>query len=110
MRLATSQGAAWRGLYLYLGGQSAHGQQLGRVVLDPNWGVRPTLKVAVPVGWYTSCAGVRCVRQVEARIVLPYIPWRWCSATRYARPVVALYKASQWFYHKLDGRYGWGAS
>lgn len=105
--LKDAGGAAWRGRYLYF-----RGHQLGRVVLSPRneTGNRPHLTVAVPVGWYTSCAGIRCVRLASVRMPLPYVPWRWCMATRYARPVVALYQLSTWFWCRMDGRYGWAGS
>ncbi len=89
MKLLKAEGCAWRGRYLYRDG----GAQIARVVLDPHGGVRPSLTIAVG--------------RLELRIPLPFVPWSWCSATRYARPVVWLYKLSQALYHNLDGRYGW---
>jgi hypothetical protein len=102
--VTTASECAWRGLYVYV-----RGRQLARVTLDPNNGTKPTLTVALPIGWYRSCTGEIHPRLIAPRIPLPYIPWRWCMATGYARPVLAVYKASQRLYHNLDGRYGWGS-
>lgn len=87
-------GAAWRARYLY-----RDGSQVARIVVDPHDGRRPTMSLAIVIR----------KRERELRVPLPRIPWRWCVVTRYARPVVALYKASQWFWHNVDGRYGWGS-
>ena len=97
-----SVGCGWRGRYLYV-----NDKQLARVVLDPGGeGQGPSLKVALPVGWYTSCTKVRCPRLWAVRLPLPYIPWSWCWRTGYARPVMAAYKASSLFWHRMDGRFG----
>lgn len=90
----TAGGAAWRARYLY-----RDGSQVARIVLDPHDGIRPTLCLAIVIR----------KRDLALRLPLPWIPWRWCMATRYARPVVALYKAAARFWHNVDGRYGWGS-
>ena len=104
-RILAGGGAAWRARYLMAGRH-----QLARVVLDPHDGVRPTLTVALPIGWRRSCAGILCPRLLVLRLPMPRIPWSWCARTGYARPVLALYRASNWFWHGVDGRYGWGGS
>lgn len=98
LSIKTAEGCAWRGLYLYL-----RDKQLGRIVLDPNGGCKPRLDIAIPVGWYLSCAKLRYPRLFVIKIPLPYIKWKWpCGRLR-----LCLYKLSSRFYHNLDGRYGW---
>src|SRR5262245_12282405 len=92
MRLQFAERCAWRALYLY----RADGRQVLRLGVDPHDGVRPALFGAVG-RW-------------SLRLTLPYVPWRWVMATRYARPVALLYRASMRFWLGVDGRYGWGRS
>ena len=90
---------AWRGFYVYW-----RTFQLGRVILDPEY-LRPHLTVAVAVWVRRSCSGQRFPKLLEARIPLPHLRWRGDRG-----PVGrAAYRAFSWFWHGLDGRYGWKA-
>lgn len=100
-RVTTSKGAAWRASYFY-----CRGTLFAVCGVDPGQcGLKPELFLGLPIGWYTSCAGLRMPRLWRVRLPLPRVPWRWCMATGYARPVVALYKLSSRFWHRMDGRY-----
>lgn len=101
MKIETGGGAAWRGIYI---SRSKHKlqqhPQIFRAVIDPHGHaglIQPSLEVAF---FYYH----------KVRLPLPYVPWRWCMATGYARPVTWLYRLSQWFWHGMDGRYGWFGS
>lgn len=100
MRLAKAERCAWRGRYLY----TKNGRQLARITLDPSHGNKPRLTIAFPIGWYKNSAG-RHPRLKTINITMPYLGWK----TNMGRIRLRIYKFSQWFWHKMDGRYGWGA-
>ena len=82
---------AWRATYV-----SVRGSQVLHFGVDPHNGVRPTFfwGLRVARGW--SWGG---------RFALPWVRW-----TYPASPLrLALYRASSRFWHKVDGRYGWGS-
>lgn len=84
IRIATSQGAAWRGVYAYCGQT-----QIVRLGVDPNGGTRPELFGALG-RW-------------SFRLRLPLIAWRYpCGPLR-----MRLYQAQGAFWAGMDGRYGW---
>lgn len=93
---------AWRGCYLYVRRRDASGlaysTQVFRLTVDPHGGNKPRLTVAV--------TAVPTRRTFAVTILLPYIPWRWCMGTKYNPAVVAAYRWSSWFWHRVDGRYG----
>jgi hypothetical protein len=100
-RIANARGCAWRGRYLYRGQHL-----LARFVIDPNNGnSSPTLGFAFPVGWRTAGSGMICPRLVEGHIPLPSVAWRINMSPARLRA----YQLSAWFWHKMDGRYGWGS-
>lgn len=81
----SAKGCAWRARYLYL-----NGRQIAHIGVDPNNGVKP--KAFGGVGG------------MSFRFTLPWVAWRY-NASPLLRP---LERMSSWFYHNLDGRYGWG--
>lgn len=80
-------GAAWRARYVYRGGR-----KVAHLGIDPNDGVKPTL--------FGSVGGR------SFRVGLPTVPWRVGAGRLY----LSAYKASRWFWHGMDGRYGWGSA
>jgi hypothetical protein len=111
--ISSAQECAWRGRYLYLHMKDSNGsgRLLARATIDPSpnscrWHKRANLSIALPIGWYTSCAGLRYPRLLELDIPLPYMHWHHpMGGVR-----LALYKLSSRFWHNMDGRYGWGSS
>lgn len=101
MKLKKAEHCAWRGRYLY----TSKGTLVARATLDPNHGIAPNLRIALPLGWYRSCAGDLYPRLREIRIPMPWVRYR----PNMGRLRSWLYQKAQWFWHKMDGRYGWGS-
>ena len=87
IEVMTGGGAAWRARYVKVRGV---GQVLSFGV-DPNDGTRP--QAFGNVGRWSF------------RFGLPRARWHYPST----RVQSAAYKVSQWFWHGMDGRYGWGS-
>ena len=81
----TAKGCAWRAVYLRV-----NGRQVAHIGVDPNNGVTPQAFGGV---------GSR-----SFRFMLPRLSWRMNAGPTYTR----LYRLSSAFWHKVDGRYGWG--
>ena len=100
LRIRTAGGSQHRGLYFYAG---LH--QIGRITVDPEVNVNrgPRLTVAFPVGWRDRGDGRRLLRLFEGCVTLPHLKWRYgAGLTRRS-----LFRVSSWFWHHMDGRYGW---
>jgi len=87
IKMMTANGSAWRAVYLFV-----NDRQVAHLGVDPNDGVKP-----VAFGGVLSHG---------FRVGLPHVPWRSNAGSMYVRA----YKASSMFWHKVDGRYGWGRS
>lgn len=104
MRITFADRCAWRCVYVH----NEAGQLVARLGVDPNDGVKPRLLVGIPLfrrrfqkapnGTRWACRG--------CRIPLPYVRWKSLMSERPVRRF--FWRISQWFWHGLDGRYGWG--
>lgn len=97
---------AWRGIYVYGPDILRPGEQamLGRIVIDPRDGVRPTLSLSIARP-YKSCTGWRCSAGRGFTMPLPYVPWTFVVRGNYSRFRMSLYRCSSMFWHRMDTRY-----
>lgn len=89
IEVQTAEGCAWRAVYLHV-----NGRQVAHLGVDPCLGVRPTAFGSVKLG--------RLGRSFQ--LSLPHVPWKNdISGLR-----LQAYRLSQWFWSRVDGRFGWG--
>ncbi len=106
MRVTFARRCAWRAIYLSTNGSQDWGPfQFAHLGVDPNNGSRPQVFGEFPFWARRTCTGRLVARVFRFRLPLPRIPWGWCMATKYARPVVWAYSLSHRFWHRVDGRY-----
>lgn len=106
MHLSTRHGPHSRASYLYLGARHEHGHLLARAVLDcipepfsRRWVQRgQSLEIAIPVGWYTSCTGMRCVRLFSFTLPMPHIRYGFAARHPWA---LGAYKLPQRFWYAV---------
>lgn len=91
LKVSFAAGCAWRAIYLYL-----NERQIAHIGVDPNNGTRPQAfgGIAIPKVWDKSF-----------RVGLPTL--------RFKHPMSPVrskaYSLVHTFWHKVDGRYGWGS-
>jgi hypothetical protein len=92
MKVMFAEKCAWRAIYFYIGQR-----QVFHVGIDPSYSYGPNLFGGLELSWLTYYK--------RWRIIIPHIRWR-SGMNRFK---LAIYRRQQWFWHKIDGRYGWGS-
>jgi hypothetical protein len=101
MQITFASMAAWRALYIARANTSdGYGRhQFFHIGIDPNDGIRPTLFGGFVNPWNRRGFSFRW------RVPLPHVKWKNGGGSRFH---LFLYGISHKFWHKMDGRFGWG--
>lgn len=97
--VARAEGCAWRGRYVKVAGR-----MLCSLVVDPASGNGPVALVALPVGLRRAITRRLYPRLARVTVPLPRVSWRMVGRFGYGPVVTWLYRASQRFWHRFDGR------